>query len=588
MVKKTSYMMAMGKFLFSYLRDSGVTYCFGIPGDYILSLFKALEETPGIKAVVPTHEPAAAFSADAYGRITGLGVLLVTYGVGGFNAMNGVACAHAESSPLLVISGGPPTSMSKNGDPFATTAHHFVKHLSSQQEAYRHITDMDIRIESPETAADSIVKAVTHAREKKHPVYLEIPTDLMNSEIPVKMKTDDKISESLDAKVDLEAIERAVSYFVNRIEESKNPVIVAGVEIGRYGLQDEILHIMEARHIPAAASILGKGIFDESKPGILGVYAGVISQSPEIRKIVEASDLVVMLGVKVTDVNCGAFTANLKRENILIAKSGWIGNGYMHFSEDIPFDRFINRLSQKITPSDHVKGWPEIPRQDLKTSPVLMDRYLAVINDALDDNHIVIADTGDSCYGSLFMNTRRRNGYMAPTFYNTMGFAVPAALGVQLAETDTVNSCRPIVLVGDGAFQMTGLELSTLVKWGLNPIVIVFNNSGYGMQRIFVDGPFNDIKGWDYTRVVDLVGGGKAWKVSTAEEMQKALEEANEYLTGPSLIEAIVPKGDLSTGLKTFGKTILREKSGVCPLNQENKPCNHQHHCAFCRATIWK
>jgi indolepyruvate decarboxylase len=410
----------------------------------------------------------------------------------------------------------------------------------------------------------------------------------MNSEIPINMKMDDKTRESSDANVDIEVMERAVSYFVNRIEESQDPVIVAGVEIGRYGLQDEVLHIMETGHIPAAVSVLGKGIFDESKPGILGVYAGVISQSPEIRKIVEESDLVIMLGVKVTDVNCGAFTANLKRENILIAKSGWIGDGYMRFSEDIPFDRFINRLSQKVTPADRVKSWPEIPKQHLETSPVLMDRYLAVINDALDDNHIVIADTGDSCYGSLFMNTRRRNGYMAPTFYNTMGFAVPAALGVQLAEIDTANPCRPIVLVGDGAFQMTGLELSTLVKWGLNPVVIVFNNSGYGMQRIFVDGPFNDIKGWDYTRIVDLVGGGRAWKVSTAEEMQKVLGEAKEYFTGPSLIEAIVPKGELSTGLRTFGKTILREKSGVCPLNQENKPCDHQHHCAFCRATIWK
>jgi indolepyruvate decarboxylase len=586
MVKTASDMMELGKFLFSYLRDRGITHCFGIPGDYILSLFKALEETPGIKAVVPTHEPAAAFSADAYGRITGLGVLLVTYGVGGFNAMNGVACAHAESSPLLVISGGPPTRMSKNGDPFAPAAHHYVKHLSSQQEAYRHVTDMDLRIESLETAADIIVKAVTHAVEKKRPVYLEIPTDLMSLEIPVKKKIDDKISERLNANGDIEVLERATSYFVNRIEESQNPVIVAGVEIGRYALQDEILHIMEAGHIPVATSILGKGIFDESKPGILGVYAGVISQSPEIRKIVEESDLVVLLGVKVTDVNCGAFTADLKRENILIAKSGWVGDGYMRFSEDIPFDRFITRLSQKVTTFDHAKRWPDIPKQDLKTSPVLMDRYLAVINDALENNHIVIADTGDSCYGSLFMNTRRRNGYMAPTFYNTMGFAVPAALGVQLADTD--HSCRPIVLVGDGAFQMTGLELSTLVKWGLNPIVIIFNNSGYGMQRIFVDGPFNDIKGWDYTRIVDLVGGGKAWKVTTAEEMQKALREAKEYFTGPSLIEAIVPKGELSTGLKTFGKTILREKRGICPLNQENKPCSHQHHCAFCRATIWK
>lgn len=568
----------LGKYLFSYLKGSGVKYCFGVPGDYILSLFKASEETPGIEIVVPTHEPGAAFSADAYGRLSGLGVLLVTYGVGGLNAMNGVACAHAESSPLLVVSGGPPTGNTKNDTLYTPQAHHFVKHPSSQIEAYRNITDLAMRIESPDRAAHSIAKAVSHAKKAKLPVYLEIPTNLMNSIINVDNKIEEKSGE------DEESIERAVLFFVNRIKKAKKPVILAGIEAGRYDLVEEILHIMKARNIPVATSILGKGIFDESEPGILGVYAGSISQSPETRKIVEESDLVVLLGVKVTDVNCGAFTADLKKDNLLVARSGWIGDGYMAFSGEIPFHRFVACLSQKIQPLNQAETWPDIPTQDLSGSPILMDRYLSVINDLLDSDNIIIADTGDSCYGSLFMKTRRRNGYMAPTFYNTMGFAVPAALGAQLAD----NRCRPIVLVGDGAFQMTGLEFSTLIKWGLNPIVIVFNNSGFGMQRIFVDGPFNNIKGWDYTRVIDLVGGGKAWKVSTSEEMQNALKAAKENKKNASLIEALVPKRELSTGLTTFGKTLMREKSGVCPLNEKNEHCSHQEKCGFCRATIWK
>jgi len=215
---------------------------------------------------------------------------------------------------------------------------------------------------------------------------------------------------------------------------------------------------------------------------------------------------------------------------------------------------------------------------------VLMDRYLALIEAHLDERTVVIADTGDACYGSLFMTTRRDNGYLAPTFYNTMGFAVPAALGVQLADPE----CRPIVLVGDGAFQMTGLEFSNLASRGLNPIVVVFNNSGYATQRIFTDGAFNDIKQWNYARIVDLVGGGKAWRVTTAQEMKNALQAAIEFTSGPSLIEAVVERGEISSGLRRFGQALRREKTGMCPLNEGNVPCTHEDHCGFCRAAIWE
>jgi len=570
--------MPLGPFLFSHLQDLGVRHCFGIPGDYILPLYKALEETPGIEAVVATHEPNAAFGADAYGRLTGLGVLLVTYGVGGFNAMNGVAGAYAESSPLLVISGGPQLGARDTEDLFAPTAHHFVKHTSSQMEAFRQVTDLALRLESPETAAASISRAVAHALRVKRPVYLEIPTDLMTADIPVV-----GIGRARQTAFS-EALETALDFFLKRIQAAQNPVLMIGAEVGRYGLQPEIRKIKAARNMPVVTSVLGKGVLDETEPGVLGVYAGVISQTPQVRELVEGADLVIMAGVKVTDVNCGAFTADLERDRILVAKSEWVGDGHMRFSQKLPLDRFITLLAERLPPSDSAEAWPAWPVPNLADSTSLMDRYLSVINAHLDDTHVIVADTGDSCYGSLFMTVQRDNGYLAPTFYNTMGFAVPAALGAQLAEPTS----RPIVLVGDGAFQMTGLEFSGYVAHGLNPIVVLFNNGGYGMQRIFVDGRFNDIGQWDYGRVIELVGGGKAWRVSSAEELEAALQEAMAFTQGPSLIEAIVPKGQISTGLSTLGAALQREKTGACPLNGGDGPCEHEGQCAFCRAAIWE
>ncbi len=594
--------LPLGQFLFAYLRSLGVRHCFGLPGDYVLPLFKALEDTPGIEPVVATHEPCAAFSADAYGRLTGLGVLLVTYGVGGFNAMNGVAGAHAESSPLLVISGGPPLG-SRPPDPLlAPAAHHFVKHLSSQLEAYRHITDLALRIESREAAAATIEQAASHALRVKRPVYLEIPTDLMTSETAVG--TDSPPGAGLapaaeaprSAGTELgdggpgsrstgpELLEQAVSLFLERIHAARDPVLYVGAEIGRYGLQPQVRRIMAARHAPVATSILGKGILNETEPGVLGVYAGVLSQTPTVRTLVEKADLVVTLGVKVTDVNCGAFTANLARDRILIAQSGWLGDGLQRFARDVPFAPFVRRLAERIAPLDGPPAWPQVGPTHVSEGRTLMDRYLAVVNAHLDEQHVVVADTGDACYGSLFLTTQRDNGYLAPTFYNTMGFAVPAALGVQLADP----GCRPVVLVGDGAFQMTGMEFSNLVAWGLNPIVILFNNCGFGMQRLFVDGAFNDIQPWDYGRIIDLVGGGRAWRVTNAGEMQDALRASLAFTGGPSLIEAIVDKGEVSTGLDLLGQALQREKTGVCPLNEGDVPCRHEDQCAFCRAAIWQ
>jgi TPP-dependent 2-oxoacid decarboxylase len=572
---------SLSHFLFSYLRDIGVRHCFGLPGDYILPLFKALEETPGIEAVVATHEPCAAFSADAYGRFAGLGVLLVTYGVGGFNAMNGVAGAYAESSPLLVISGGPRRDATDSATYLAPAMHHYVKHQTSQLEAYRHVTDLALRMEAPEMAAATIRRAAAHAKRLKLPVYLEIPTDLMQADIPVFSQ------ENLAEQEDDTAVEGAVSLFLDRIYAARNPVLLVGEEVGRYGLQPQVRQIMKARNIPVATSVLGKGIFDETEAGMLGIYAGVISRTPEVRKIVEEADLVVMLGVKMTDVNCGIFTADLVRERILVAKSGWLGNDALRFSGSIPFDRFVTTLADRILPADSPRAWPRLPAASYAAyddSRALMDRYLALIESHLDDRTVVIADTGDACYGSLFMTTRRDNGYLAPTFYNTMGFAVPAALGVQLADP----GCRPVVLVGDGAFQMTGLEFSNLASRGLNPIVVVFNNGGYAMQRIFTDGAFNNIKQWNYARLVDLVGGGQARRVTTAEEMKSALQTAIEFTQGPSLIEAVVERGEISAGLRRFGQALRREKTGMCPLNESSVPCTHEDHCGFCRAAIWE
>ncbi len=316
-----------------------------------------------------------------------------------------------------------------------------------------------------------------------------------------------------------------------------------------------------------------------------GVYAGVVSSSKDIRTFVEQADLVIMLGTKMTDVNCGIFTADIDQEKILIAKNGYAGSYTECVNDNLDFYRFITGFAQFINPKPVRHNNLKIPPFQIPQTNSVMDQYLRIIEEHITKEHVIVADTGDSCYGSLAMRMKSDNSYFAPLFYNTMGYAVPASVGIQLAMPDK----RPVVLVGDGAFQMTGMELSTSLRLGLNPIIIIFNNSGYGMQRVFQDGNFNTLTPWNYTSITKLIGGGIAQKVETVQNFQNTLQNAMQTKDSLFVIEALVPKGDISTGLKTFTDAAKREKTGICPfLENPDHVCSVSSSCGFCRASIWQ
>ena len=135
---------------------------------------------------------------------------------------------------------------------------------------------------------------------------------------------------------------------------------------------------------------------------------------------------------------------------------------------------------------------------------------------------VVIADIGDALFGSADLVMSRRTEFISPAYYTSMGFGVPAAVGAGIANRES----RPLVVVGDGAFQMTGMELSTVVRQKLNPIVIVMNNKGYTTERFLLEGSFNDIQNWAYHKVPEVVGGGLGLEVRTLGELDEALARA--------------------------------------------------------------
>ena len=540
----------LGAFIFDYLyKRQGVKHAFGIPGDFALPTFRWLDQSK-IKLITMTHEPSVGFAADAYARINGLGVACVTYCVGGLNMVNSVACAYAEKSPVVVISGGPSTEDRKEDQ----LIHHKVKTFDTQRHIYEEITCATALLDDIETAADEIIRVVEMALFHCRPVYIEIPCDMVDKEIapPSKISQTPIIQED-----DAEELEECLRETVEMISKAKRPVIIADVELHRHGLTDLAVEIAEKLNIPIAATMLSKSLIRETNPLYLGVYSGGLSDSV-CQSYVESSDCIVMLGAFVSDVFLGWYTAHMERKNTILVTIEKIRVG-LHGYDKVSFNAFLEGIHNAKIPAK--KAFKNLnkpkklkPLQKKEQAMELSaEGIFRILGLHMTKDSALVCDTGDSLVGSISLRTMQRKTFISDAYYLSMGFAVPASIGAMITKSHE----KTFVIVGDGAFQMTGVELSTAAKYGLKPIVIIINNDGYGTQRNIIDGSFNDIHMWNYTKICDMLGYGKSVRATTFGEMESALQEAissDEMM----VIEAVIPRDDCSDSLRRLGTALSK------------------------------
>ena len=295
--------MKLHQFLFDELHARNVRHVFGIPGDFVLNLYNALQEDGRFRLITLSHEPAVGFAADGAARITnGLGVCLITYGAGGLNMVNSVACAYAEESPLIVISGGPGKLEQESG----LLVHHEVKSFESQLRVYQEVVEFAAVVDDAQTAAAQIRRAIDVALKFKRPVYLEIPRDMASADIPVPANFSE-----VELKVDENAVAEAAVDIIQRLGRARLPVLIVGVEVHRFGLRDAVVRLAERLRIPVASSFLGRGVFPTRHQQFIGTYLGAVSPQP-MRQLVEQSDCLLMLGERLSDVSLGV-SADLLR-----------------------------------------------------------------------------------------------------------------------------------------------------------------------------------------------------------------------------------------------------------------------------------
>jgi TPP-dependent 2-oxoacid decarboxylase len=547
--------MTLGDFLVAYLRKIGVRHVFGIPGDLALKLFFALGRKQDLQIHTFSHEPGVGFAADGYARATGkIGVICVTYGAGGHNMVNPVAGSFSERVPLLVFSGGPGEEERKLG----TLIHHQAREIESQHRIYQEVTCASRVITDPRDAAQQLHEVACAVWAEQRPGYIEIHRDMVDREIEV---AEELLEENHPRfpESDARRVEEAARETAAMFNASRHPVLIAGIEIHRYKATHELIELAEKMGAPVLTTVLGKGAFPMDHPLHMGVHLGPISPPPIVARMDEA-DFVLNLGCLRTDMNFGNRPPQIIQEKSVWAVDRKVDVKY-HTYINVAVRDFVHALlKQELRKHREVVTYASnltngVPHSNGLSAPVKVAEILRAVNDFVAENrrYMVVAESGDMMFGGLDLKVPHEGLYLAQGFYASMGFAVPAAIGAQLG-----CGLRPLVLCGDGGFQMTGPEISHAPRLGANPIVLVVNNGGWGIFRPVAAERRDllEIPPWPYARLAQD-WGGVGFEAYNAAELRSALRAANQNESF-AVIDVHVDRNDLSPVTVKYIKAAAR------------------------------
>ncbi len=514
--------MPLGDFLVAYLQRLGVTHLFGIPGDLVMRLFLRFGRPRGLRIVTLSHEPGVGFAADGYARATGrLGVACVTYGAGGHNMVNAVAGSFAERVPLLVISGGPGEEERRLG----TLIHHQAKEIESQLHIYRELTCAARLIDVPETAAEAIDAVVRACWAERRPGYLEIHRDMVERVVPVPARLLGWDGRLPERRSDPRKVREAAREVATRLNAARAPVVIAGIECHRYHATRDLLALIERTGVPCTTTVLAKGAIPVDHPQHMGVFIGAISPKP-IRERIARADVLLSLGTLLTDMNLGGRAPTFALDTAISAVDERVDVSF-HSYNQVTLRDFLaallrqplrRRRREAVTYADNLA--PQRPglRRAVRVSDVLweVNRFLQGRRDIM-----VVAEAGDALFGGLDVRVAGPVPYLAQGYYASMGFGIPGALGAQIG-----TGLRPLVLCGDGAFQMTGPEIAQAPRHGCNPIVLLLNNGGWGIFRPVADRTdLLEVPNWPYAELAAL-WGGRGVRVDSVGALREALATA--------------------------------------------------------------
>ena len=416
-------------------------------------------------------------------------------------------------------------------------------------------------------AHELIDTAISTALKESKPVYISIGCNL--PAIPHPTFARDPVPFFLAPRVSNQAgLEAAVEEAAAFLNKAVKPVIVGGPKLRVAKAQKAFMEFAEASGYPIAVMPSGKGLVPENHPHFIGTYWGAVSTS-YCGEIVESADAYVFVGPIFNDYSSVGYSLLIKKEKSLIVQPNrvTIGNGLSLgwvFMAD-----FLTALAKKVkTNTTAVENYrriyvpPGIPLKREKDEPLRVNVLFKHIQALISGDTAVIAETGDSWFNCQKLRLPENCGYEFQMQYGSIGWSVGATLGYAQAATDK----RVIACIGDGSFQVTAQDISTMIRCGQRSIIFLINNGGYTIEVEIHDGPYNVIKNWDYTGFVSAIhnGQGKCWtaKVRTEEDLTEAIATA----TGAEkdslcFIEVFAHKDDTSKELLEWGSRVAAANS---------------------------
>jgi indolepyruvate decarboxylase len=545
--------ITVAEYLMTRLKEIGVDHLFGVPGDFILGFFNQVLKSD-LKYVGTCNELNAAYAADGYARIRGIGAFSSTYGVGELSAINGVAGAFAERVPVVVITGSPATINFRT----RPLLHHTLGDYQIPLRIYEKITAASTQLVSAETSPAEIDRVLSACLFQQQPVYISLPTDV----VMMKCNRPNAFLFPTPAPSDQAALGEAIMEALEMLDKAQKPVVIGDMELIRFKLQKEFAGFLNKTGFPYVTMMLGKTVLSEHHPQFIGLYEGDRSRD-YVRNRVESADCILQLGALMTDFNTGGFTTNLDdsktiRANIRTVKIK------QHFYENVYLYDFILGLTEKLS-------WRNPATMDIQCATdgcahritetyrpdapkqITIKRFFDRVSHFIENNSIVIAETGVALFSAAEMLMPEGATFIGQTYFGSIGYTIGATLGAGMAAQDR----RVILFVGDGSFQVTCQDLSTMIRNHLKPVIFLINNDGYTIERVISDHPYNDIQPWCYHKLVDIFGGGLGLEVRTEGELEDALGKAATE-DGLVFIEVHTGRLDCPESLRSAGRSMAR------------------------------
>ena len=549
----------VGDYLRDRLIEAGTDRVFGVPGDYTLALLDDLVAAPGLAWTGCANELNAGYAADGYARMRGIGALCTTFGVGELSAVNAVAGSFAEHVPVVHVVGAPAAG---------TRAAARIVHHSMGGGEFPHFAGMHEKITCAQatlTAANAgpeIDRVLSAVRTQRLPGYLLLPADVAAAPVapPASPLPDPDEHADPDAVAGFIAAARKL---LATAPGGSGITVLSGLLAHRFGATGDLAALLAAGPLPHATTPWGKSLVDESGPGFAGVYAGPAS-AERVRAAVEQAHVLILAGVQFTDLTSGLFSQQGNRQRTIELGAAAASVGPALYRQ-VPLRTALQVLTSLVAglaaapPARAARPAPllaPLPRQRQATPPAplsqqaLWDRVARFLR----PGDIVLADLGTSFFGAATHRLPRDVTFIGQPMWASIGYTLPALLGACLASPGR----RGVLLIGDGAAQMTVQELSTILRAGLCPVIVVVDNGGYTIERV-IHGPgqpYNDIARWDWTAAPALFGSdrvGVARRVDTTAGLDNALRAA-ESSGQPAVIQAVVPRMDLPALLDSPGR----------------------------------